>query len=151
MPDPTRAECKAFFNTGDIPTEAQMHAFVDAIFNMVQAAADAAAAAVPVLAKAAFTGQGGNGVCAIANAHNIASVTRNGAGRYDVLFTAALPDSNYQVVFGIEKAVGGGTDGQVAEFQYATRTVNGFSIYSSATGGGADYADDPTGGSFVVV
>jgi len=53
MPSPTRAELKAFFETGDVPTQEQMGELVDKVFDgdqdvmtVANAAADDAAAAL---------------------------------------------------------------------------------------------------------
>lgn len=52
MPIPTRAELKAYFETGDHPTEAQFAALVDAIYDLVQGATDVADAAAADAADA---------------------------------------------------------------------------------------------------
>ena len=46
MPIPTRAELKAYFETGDHPTQAQFAALIDAIYDLAQQNSDDAAAAV---------------------------------------------------------------------------------------------------------
>lgn len=72
----------------------------------------------------------GNGT--IQKSLNVASVTRTGAGYYEVRFTAQANDSNYIVVFGTQDS---GTPGFiVANIAQNTRTVNGFDV---ETGSGA--------------
>lgn len=72
----------------------------------------------------------GNGT--IQKSLNIASVTRTGAGYYEVRFNTQANDSNYIVVFGTQDS---GTPGFiVANIAQNTRTVNGFDV---ETGSGA--------------
>lgn len=52
MPIPTRAELKAYFETGDHPTQAQFAALIDAMFDLFQEAIDQADAAVADAAAA---------------------------------------------------------------------------------------------------
>jgi hypothetical protein len=53
---PTRAELKAYFETGDHPTQAQFAALIDAIYDLVQGATDVAdAAAADAAAAVAYT------------------------------------------------------------------------------------------------
>lgn len=46
MPIPTRETLKAYFETGDTPTEAQFEALIDAIYDLAQSSQDTADAAV---------------------------------------------------------------------------------------------------------
>ena len=48
-------------------------------------------------AWAQWNGQNSNGVCPLNGALNIASITRNTKGIYDVLFATPMPDANYSV------------------------------------------------------
>lgn len=43
-------------------------------------------------------GRGTNGTCTLLNNQNFASITRNGAGRYDAVLNTALPHANYTVI-----------------------------------------------------
>jgi hypothetical protein len=46
MPIPSRATLKSYFETADVPTQAQFAAFIDAAYDMAQDATDASAAAL---------------------------------------------------------------------------------------------------------
>lgn len=136
MPIPTRAELKAFFETGDQPTQAQFAELIDAIYDLVQGAQDTADAAetaaaaavaavkVPVKAfirfKCLTTVSPGPYHQTYRN-HGItlASVQLTGASAlYTFTFDDAEADVNYTV--------------EVPEFTTAlpaiTKTINGFTV-----------------------
>lgn len=53
----------------------------------------------------------GTGTVAIRASFNVSSITDNGTGDYTVNFTTALPDANYNTVFGVKQEGTGGASG----------------------------------------
>lgn len=53
----------------------------------------------------------GTGTVAIRASFNVSSITDNGTGDYTVNFTNAMPDANYNTVFGVKQEGTGGASG----------------------------------------
>lgn len=53
----------------------------------------------------------GTGTVAIRASFNVSSITDNGTGDYTVNFTNAMPDANYNAVFGVKQEGTGGASG----------------------------------------
>lgn len=95
----------------------------------------------------AFTGTTG----AILQQGNIASVTRNTTGAYNIAFTTAMPDVNYAVIVSTSKTDTNynTTSGWLLYGGSVSRTVNGFNAitwYPSST-----YLADTAYGTYIVV
>lgn len=106
MPIPTRAALKAYFETGDKPTQAQIAELIDAIYDLNQQTADNARAVAPVaLVYATRVGT----VWTIQRATSVDTVTHISttatARVVRVTFSAALPDVNYIVTGSSDKTI----------------------------------------------
>ncbi len=83
----------------------------------------------------------GTGTVAIRAAGNVASITDNGTGDYTVNFTTAMPDANYNAVFGV---LGQPTSGRDIMEQHDSplRSTTQLRIYTLVSTSGA-LADSP--------
>jgi hypothetical protein len=74
MPIPTREAIKAYFETGDVPTEAQFAEFIDAVYDLAQESQDTATDAVNIATAAAARTPVAMGLVKIASGANAAPV-----------------------------------------------------------------------------
>lgn len=68
---------------------------------------------VPVAWGVIYSSSGGTSAVTLLNGFNVSSVTRSGAGIYDVVFSETQPDADYCVVATTQFAVDGVTNGTV--------------------------------------
>lgn len=106
-------ELKAYFQTGDYPTEAQFGDLIDTMFSQDQAALDASSQAVETAEAVAEALDGitfnflvraklaSNTWTVLGTAKNVASVTKVAANRLRITFTNAFANTDYPVATGI--------------------------------------------------
>jgi hypothetical protein len=68
-----------------------------------------------------------NGLCNVPASFNVASVTRTGQGRYDVVFTTPMPSSDYAIA-GSSNSDPTVVNIRIFSYTESTKTVNGFSV-----------------------
>lgn len=96
---------------------------------------------LPAVPAAVVTGRGTDGVCTLPDSNGIASVTRNGSGVYDVVFSVARASANYIPL------VATTSTGAIYPYPiYSNKTTSGFTV-SFRYGG---LIDDPTEFGFVI-
>jgi hypothetical protein len=146
MPIPTRAELKARFQTGDVPTQADFDAAWDAMYDMFQAAMDAAAAVATDAEEAVDVAEARAAKC-FGIAHFaypvwvIDSCTGGtmvpAGGVITVTFDVPMPDTDYVVVIG----TGTVPADQVYRTALITKNINSVS-FSVGTGTNAENTGD---------
>lgn len=91
-------------------------------------------------AARAWANLDGSGTIALRAAANVASVAKNGTGRYTFTFTSAMPDANYAIL-----ATAGDTDTAANYYNariYGTPSAAAFTIQVYTQSSGAPLATD---------
>ena len=88
-----------------------------------------ASGSAPIYACRAWVNFNGTGTVAIRASGNVSSITDNGTGDYTVNFTTAMPNADYNAVFGVRSEAA--TSRVVAEqHDNVTRTTTALRIYT---------------------
>ena len=90
----------------------------------------------PIYAARAWVNFNGTGTVAIRASGNVSSITDNGTGDYTVNFTTAMPDANYNAVFGVRGAPASGRVG-TEQHDSALRSTTQLRIYTLILNSGA--------------
>lgn len=94
---------------------------------------------VVLKASAIFTSQNTNGAAALVSSNNITSITRNGLGRYDVVMTNALSNTNYYVMTQVTGTTPIQGAGPLVLVNGVAKTTTTFSIISNDNTSGLEY------------
>lgn len=88
-----------------------------------------ASGSAPIYACRAWVNFNGTGTVAIRASGNVTSITDNGTGDYTVNFTTAMPDANYNAVFGV-RSEAASTRIAAEQHDNVTRTTTALRIYT---------------------
>lgn len=96
-----------------------------------------ATGSAPVYACRAWVNFDGTGTVAIRASGNVSSITDNGAGRYSVSFTTAMPDANYAVSLTLNQS-----EAQGSVIGASSYNTDGFLVTASRLGTSAQRVQD---------